>query len=369
MTDDTNKYFLDKCKKIHGDLYNYTNVKYEHCKKRVEIICIKHGSFEQTPIRHYKTGCPKCRKKTISKYTTSTFIERANIIHNNTYDYSQVNYIDNKTKINIKCDIHGIFDIRPDDHLQKVGCIKCSNRNFTVKEFIIRANEIHHNLYDYSKTIYTDTRSNIIIICKKHGEFTQLPSNHISGSGCKKCAYDIFHKKYSRTAIKFIELANEIHNNKFDYSNLVYKNKKTNVEIICKTHGSFFQLPSNHLAGNNCPKCSMNGFSQESIDWLEYVMDKYNINIQHALNTGEYKINKYRVDGFDKINNTVYEYYGSYHHGNPEIYKKDDFNKLIKKTHGEIYEKTIKREDYIKNLGYKVISIWDTEWKKIKKLL
>lgn len=54
-------------------------------------------------------------------------------------------------------------------------------------------------------------------------------------------------------------------------------------------------------------------------------------------------------------------------HGNPEIYKKDEFNKLIKKTHGELYEKTMKREHYLRKLGYKVVSIWDTEWKLLRK--
>lgn len=262
------KHFLDKCKTIHGVIYDYTKVNYKDCKTKVEIICSKHGSFLQTPMRHYKTGCPKCRRKTVSKHTTPSFIEKAKLVHNDIYDYSFVNYINNKTKVKIKCKVHGIFEIRPDDHLQKVGCMNCSNRNFTLQNFIKQANETHNNLYDYSKSIYKNTYTEIIIICKKHGDFSQLPQNHLAGKGCKKCAYEVFHKKYSRTATEFIEIANKVHNNSFDYSKVIYKNKKTNVEIICKTHGSFFQLPQNHLAGNQCPKCSMNGYSKESIDFI-----------------------------------------------------------------------------------------------------
>jgi hypothetical protein len=69
------------------------------------------------------------------------------------------------------------------------------------------------------------------------------------------------------------------------------------------------------------------------------------------------------VDGFDSETNTVYEFYGDYYHGNPKIYKKDDVNPTTKCSYGLLYENTQKREQDLKNAGYNVISVWESDWK------
>ena len=64
----------------------------------------------------------------MKKSTKEEFIEKANKIHNNKYDYSIINYINNKTEIEIICTEHGIFKQRPDAHIgQNQGChnIRC----------------------------------------------------------------------------------------------------------------------------------------------------------------------------------------------------------------------------------------------------
>jgi hypothetical protein len=55
-------------------------------------------------------------------------------------------------------------------------------------EFINKAKVVHGNKYDYSKSIYKNTRTKIKIICKNHGEFEQLSSKHLNNQGCAKCA-------------------------------------------------------------------------------------------------------------------------------------------------------------------------------------
>jgi hypothetical protein len=45
------------------------------------------------------------------------------------------------------------------------------------------------------------------------------------------------------------------HSDRYDYSKVDYINSKTNVEIVCPIHGSFFQNPYSHKMGSNCPKC------------------------------------------------------------------------------------------------------------------
>ena len=56
----------------------------------------------------------------------------------------------------------------------------------------------------------------------------------------------------------FLDKAKLIHNDRYDYSSVIYKDNKTNINIICKVHGSFPQNPQVHLRGNGCSACSGN---------------------------------------------------------------------------------------------------------------
>lgn len=58
----------------------------------------------------------------------------------------------------------------------------------TTQEFIEKAILVHGNEYDYSRTEYVVSRKKVIIICPEHGEFLQLPTSHLQGNGCPKCA-------------------------------------------------------------------------------------------------------------------------------------------------------------------------------------
>lgn len=58
-----------------------------------------------------------------------------------------------------------------------------------------------------------------------------------------------------KTTEQFVQEARLLHGDRFDYSNVIYKNNKTKIEIICKEHGSFFQSPEMHLRGDGCPLC------------------------------------------------------------------------------------------------------------------
>lgn len=79
------------------------------------------------------------------------------------------------------------------------------------------------------------------------------------------------------------------------------------------------------------------------------------------------KTEQFKVDGFDPLTNTVYEFNGDYFHGNPEIYPSNNVNAINKKTFGELYTKTVEKENILKSAGYKVISIWENEWNLINK--
>ena len=124
----------------------------------------------------------------MKKSNTEEFIKKAKKVHGDKYDYSKVNYIGSKIEVTIICPEHGEFKQRPNDHLNGIGCPKCSGHvKLTTEEFIKRAREIHGDKYDYSKTNYVNMRTKVTIICPKHGEFEQTPQGHLNGDGCPKC--------------------------------------------------------------------------------------------------------------------------------------------------------------------------------------
>lgn len=126
-----------------------------------------------------------------------------------------------------------------------------------LEEFINKANKVHDNKYDYSKTEYVNAKTKICIICPKHGEFYQTPNNHLSGQGCPRCKFEKLSKLYCSNKDEFIEKANKLHNNKYDYSKVEYKGNKIKVCIICPIHGEFYQSPNTHLRGIGCKQCGI----------------------------------------------------------------------------------------------------------------
>ena len=124
-------------------------------------------------------------------------------------------------------------------------------------EFIEKAIKKHGDKYDYSKVEYTGSHNKVCIKCSEHGEFYQSATNHLSGNGCKKCAYQYSHGKYRLTTLEtFLLQAKEIHGDKYDYSNVNWKNTYTKIAIICPTHGEFNQIPQSHIRLKcGCRKC------------------------------------------------------------------------------------------------------------------
>lgn len=189
--------FLDKARKVHGNKYDYSKLIYTKSTEKVTIICPKHGEFTQVAASHLMgCGCPKCGTEQQSqkkRLTLDLFIKKARNVHGDKYDYSNVNYVDYKTKICIICPEHGEFWMTPGNHLNGEGCPKCKfeklskEQIMTTEAFIIKCNDIHGSAYDYSKVKYIGYQQPVEIVCPKHGIFWQTPDNHLHGSGCPKC--------------------------------------------------------------------------------------------------------------------------------------------------------------------------------------
>lgn len=228
--------FILKSKLIHGDKYDYSFVEYLNNKTKVKIICKEHGEFLQKPNNHLNgQNCQKCVNKNI-KLDTNKFIEKSKDKFGDYYDYSKVEYKNNKTKVKLICPEHGGFEQKPDNHFgQKIPCKKCDSekRFLNINTLIENLKEIHNNYYDYSKLVYSGRRNKATIICPIHGEFDQRIHSHILGSGCIKCSQSNGEKLISHILSELnIDFRTE-----YKFNNCKYK-----------THLKFdFYIPSKNL--------------------------------------------------------------------------------------------------------------------------
>lgn len=203
-------------------------------------------------------------------------------------------------------------------------------RRISQDEFILRAMEVHNNVYDYSKTIYTKMSKKIIYTCNRHGDIEQVAQDHVGGKGCKYCArnqptenellekfkeyhptLDFSKFRYTYQSNKstfevkcnicettfypcisniinqksgcpkcnnnlqkntsvFISESTEIHGNKFDYNKVNYTNAHNVVELYCNVHDVEFSIPAyQHLNGRGCDKCSSETNSSHAVKMIE----------------------------------------------------------------------------------------------------
>lgn len=186
-----------------------------------------------------------------ARSTLNQFINSANAVHDNKFDYSSVNYVSSSKKVIIKCKEHGEFMQTPSNHVHnRQGCPMCSGRKQSnTSEFIMKASVVHGEKYRYNLVKYVNNKTKVNIVCPEHGEFKQTASDHLSGYGCPSCGGV---KRYDTES--FIKRARSVHYGIYDYSLSEYVNKDTKLIIKCKDHGEFTQSPHNHCSlKQGCP--------------------------------------------------------------------------------------------------------------------
>lgn len=125
--------FISASKRVHGEKYDYSLVLYQGSSKPVDIVCLTHGVFRQTPNAHaLGRGCPHCRYVTLGKKfikTNEQFLIDAKRVWGDTFDYKDVVYKGASKKISFTCKQHGLSVTQtPTDHLQKWNpCPKCNH--------------------------------------------------------------------------------------------------------------------------------------------------------------------------------------------------------------------------------------------------
>ena len=204
--------FINECNEKHNYKYDYSITEYTNCKSNIEIIYHKHGIFELIADNHKrKDGCKKCKKEELIERNKRLFIEKSNIVHNNKYDYSEIDYIKSTKKVNIICPLHGKFKQTPNSHSSGRGCDKCANElNIYKKEdyvklsktailYLILLEHKDEKFYKIGKTINSIKRR----FLNKSSVYTFTSINeHINKSGT---VFDLeieLHRKYSSYSYK-----------------------------------------------------------------------------------------------------------------------------------------------------------------------
>ncbi len=182
------KKILEQFREIHGDKYDYSLVEYKGASSKVKIICPEHGVFEQSPNKHKRpAGCPECNGGVL--LDTKKVIKQFKEAHGDWYDYSLVEYVNNKTEVKIICLEHGVYEQTPSNHKKGQGCPECNGGLLLdTKKVIKQFKNIHGDKYDYSQVNYINNITKVKIICSEHGIFEQTPKDHKNNQGCPECA-------------------------------------------------------------------------------------------------------------------------------------------------------------------------------------
>lgn len=250
-----------------------------------------------------------------------------------------------------------------------------SSENSKVKELIKALYKKYgKNTYDFSHiTDYRDTRSTVTVICK-HCSESRKPTvyNLLNGISVCKCRSNSFSK--ALTTSKFVERCIEKYGDQYSYEETNYISLKQQVIIICNSCKKSFTVNAGAFQHRTkyCPHCSSNRtWSSVAIECLNAISEKSGLFVQHAKNLGEQKVcigkSTYKADGFVKELNLIIEYNGDVFHGNPKLFKDTDQCHPFKKdTAKDLYLKTLLKEQQLKRIGYKVLTIWENDYKTNK---
>lgn len=296
------------------------------------------------------------------KLTREQIVDRFKNTHGDRFDYRLFEYNGISAPGIIVCRDHGRFSCTPDRHFRGDGCPTCSinkrsqSKKLTHEEWVSKAVETHNGFYDYSKSSYVNAKSKITVICPNHGEFEQGANAHIRGSGCPLCVGFKISSKKRKSEQAFVDQMRDRYGDRFDLSCVVYNGSKHPVTLVCREHGEFIRTAGELLQGWACSSCAARSISLKETQWLDSLnVPMSNRQVRVKMIDGSYII----ADGF--VNNTVYEFWGDYWHGNPNTHP-NGVNKRCKTEFKDLYAQTCAKIEKILISGYNLVQIWESEW-------
>lgn len=192
-----NKIKLHNLKFIEFDII--TSSEWNGRYTKVKLKCKNHGIISMSISSLLRgSGCNKCgiiKMKDKQRKTKNEFITQIKNIHDN-LSFDEVEYINDHTKVTVKCNIHNYyFDISPTHLIQGRNCKKCKNDKLKLinssdnLKFIESCKKIHGDYFSFDKLNYINNKTNILLYCNKHKDYILCNPNRIlSGGGCKICS-------------------------------------------------------------------------------------------------------------------------------------------------------------------------------------
>lgn len=242
---------MEICYQKCGDIYLYDKFKFTTLVSEVVLGCVKHKIYFSVKYnniiytkKNVHSRCPKCVKEfeELKLYTKSLEVLEE-VISN----------IEVREKELLEKAI--LEELKTQEKTKKI-----IDRNKKLKDsFITKAMEVHNNFYDYSLVEYKDNRTAITIVCPIHGNFKQKPGQHLAKCGCYHCGLDKIKTRFNKTNFgEFVTKANEVHLCRYEYDETTFIRYSDKTKIYCKKCQKHFdQTPSVHLRGVGCPNCNM----------------------------------------------------------------------------------------------------------------
>ena len=143
------------------------------------------------------------------------------------------------------------------------------SRRLTREEVIEKFKSIHGDRYGYDRIEYENARKKVCITCFLHGDFWQVPFDHLRGLGCSKCS-----GKYKPTQEEAEQKVNDRckEENCKLYEPFLYKNKKTKIHLICDKDNHKWKTSYENIVRvkTGCPRCIGRHKTKEEIEQIIY---------------------------------------------------------------------------------------------------
>lgn len=273
---------------------------------------------------------------------------------------------------------HGLYKMRVASRVVGQNCPACANRVVhDGNRFSNNPDAISWWDYDLNTSEIDDciensrTHVHFVCDCVKDGvelkhKFVMYPNNFTFGERCpikagKRVAFD---NSFATCVPNATLHWDDDKNGTVDaFEDVTYGSGRLFWFTCIDCKHSWQTSPNLSKLGIACPMCNPRayGYSAKAINWLNSLEIE---DMQHALRGGEHTIRgeRWRADGYSPSTNTVYEFHGTYWHGDPRVYDPADMNTVCKKTYGELYARTKEREASIESKGYKLVPIWEIDY-------
>ena len=407
----------------HNNYVNKINIKYDENivvigqfidgATPIEHYCIKHNNtFYASPTNMLyqkgRKGCLECSNQvrwTYQRLITALALlifpdgTPRYILLTSEKDFNKKFKCVHSKCIRLKCTLDGYeWETTINDIINKgTGCSRCSgHEEWTYLRLLEAISELKYPdgspicTLEMSEAEFLEAyekdgaHAKILVRCavnKDHSWWVSINNLINDKTGCPHCYIDNKLWNYEKLKLAISELkysdGSQVCTLEMSEAEFLEAYEKDGVKakipvrcVVDQSHNWWVSI--NNLINNKtgCPDCSITGYSKAEIEWIEFVMITEGIYIQHAKNGGQVSICGRQVDGMCYETNSVYQFHGDYWHGNPARFDQNKIHPKYKEkelTYGDKYKETLIKDQELRDQGYNVIIMWESEWKEIKK--